>query len=81
MVALPVMSSGWPRCRGLGVFEALDTFKRVAVNSTVVQAPTLGEAFLGAVTMAGLPNCWLHSCPGWSCRVTLRVPLPMLGAP
>ena len=81
MLALPVMSSGWPRCGGLGVSEALDTFKCVAINSAVMQALTLGEAFLGAVTMAGLPSSWMHSCPGWSCKVTLHVPLPMLGAP
>lgn len=65
----------------LVVFEALDTFKCVAIDSTVMQALTLGEASLGAVAVAGLPGSRLHSRPGWRCTVTLHVPLPTLGAP
>lgn len=64
----------------LVVFEALDTFKRVAIDSTVMQALSLGEASLGTVTVAGLPGSRLHSCPGWRCSDPACAP-PHAGRP
>ena len=69
-----------PGVGDLVVFEALDTFKRVAIDSTVMQALTLGEASLGAVTVAGLPGSRLHSRPGWRCSDPACAP-PHAGRP